>query len=153
VLLHQINTRGALSNGLISYAADGHQYIAAAVGGATLNTTAGVAGALRVMVYGLNAPSEPKIATVDRMPLPAGATDEAAGAHLYSLVCIACHGPRGAGGAYVAITRQRAVVTDAAALTKFLSIVPPPMPRLYPGLLKEDEIRLIATYLKANLAN
>jgi alcohol dehydrogenase (cytochrome c) len=153
VLLHQINTKGAISNGLISYAVDGNQYVAAAVGGATLNTTAGVAGELRIVVYGLNAPGEPRIETVDRLPLPDRPNDAAVGGVLYFKVCVACHGPGGAGAAYVPLSRQRAVVTDAAALTKFLASVPPPMPRLYPGLLNQNEIRLISAYLKAHLAD
>ena len=46
-VLNRIDVNGALNNGLISYALDGTQYVAAAVGGVTLNP-AGVGGALKV---------------------------------------------------------------------------------------------------------
>ena len=52
-VLNRIDVNGALNGGLISYAVDGTQYVAAAVGGVTLNP-AGVGGALKVSVYGLN---------------------------------------------------------------------------------------------------
>ena len=61
-LLHRIDAGGALNNGLISYSAGRAQYVAAAVGGATENPST-VAGALRVVVYGLHGNDKPTIVT------------------------------------------------------------------------------------------
>ena len=91
-VLNRIDVNGALNGGLISYAVDGIQYIAAAVGGVTLNP-AGVGGALKVSVYGLNPGGTPKIVAADR--LPPQSTGTAANAERYALMCGACHGNRG----------------------------------------------------------
>ena len=57
-VLKHIDVGGALNNGLISYAVDGTQYVAAAVGGVTLNAR-GVAGPLALKVYGVKPATRP----------------------------------------------------------------------------------------------
>jgi hypothetical protein len=52
-LLNSIDVKGAINSGLISYAIDGEQYVAVAVGGATENPSR-VAGALKVSLYSLH---------------------------------------------------------------------------------------------------
>ena len=64
-VLKHIDVGGALNSGLISYAVDGTQYVAAAVGGVTLNPR-GIAGPLAVKVFGLQGGDAPKITTFDR---------------------------------------------------------------------------------------
>ena len=67
-VLKHIDAGGALNSGLISYAVDGKQYVAAAVGGVTLNS-AGVSGPLKVSIFALQAGDRlPKILKLDRLP-------------------------------------------------------------------------------------
>jgi hypothetical protein len=146
-LLNRIDAKGALNNGLISYAVDDRQYVAAAIGGTSLNTS-GVAGPLRVSIYGLNGSDTPKIVKSDRLPL-LGPTREAKAHMMYFQNCQLCHGPAGQGGVYPSLLRQAKTVTDPNALKAFLVTVPPPMPRLYPGVLEDGDVDLIAEYLKA----
>ena len=143
-VLNRIDVGGALNNGLISYAVDGTQYVAAAVGGVTLNP-AGVGGALKVSVYGLNAANPPKVVTAER--LPPQSTGTAANAERYFLVCGACHGDRGQGRTYPSLLNHPELA-DPDALGQFLATVPPPMPKLFPGPLDRDDLRMIADYMR-----
>ncbi len=148
-VLDRIDAGGALNNGLISYAVDGIQYIAAAVGGATLNT-AGVAGPLRVSIFGLHGSDTPRIVRLD--PLPRlGATPAEQAIDTYFSACSYCHGNEAQGKAYPSLERQTQLAGNPEALEAFLAYVPPPMPRLYPGLLSEEDVRLIAQRLKTLL--
>jgi alcohol dehydrogenase (cytochrome c) len=148
-VLDRLDARGALNNGLISYAVDGTQYVAAVVGGVALNT-AGVAGPLRVSIFGLHGSDTPKI--VRLVPLPRlGSTRAEQAALEYGGVCADCHGMHATGGAYPTLERQTQLAGNAEALKAFLAYVPPPMPRLYPGLLSDADVELIAEHLKVLL--
>ncbi len=148
-VLDRIDTGGALNNGLISYAVDGTQYVAAAVGGVALNTD-GVAGALRVSIFGLHGSAMPRIVQTAPLPLP-GRTPAENAAFMYGFVCADCHGEDAQGRVYPGLERQTQLAGNPAALKAFLAYVPPPMPRLYPGLLNNEDVDLIARYLKAVL--
>ena len=146
-VLNRIDAKGALNNGLISYAVDGNQYVAAAVGGLTLNC-AGVAGPLRVVIYGLRGSDTPKIVKLERGPImPMPVNGDLANAQAFAWVCGNCHGYTGLGNVYPPLVRQ-AQLGDPENLKKFLVDVPPPMPRLYPGLLDDHDVEMIAAYLK-----
>ena len=142
-VLKHIDAGGALNSGLISYALDNRQYVAAAVGGVTLNT-AGVAGPLKISIFGLSEEATPKIAKLDR--LPPQAQGAAADAETFGRICAPCHGGRGQGRLFPNITAYTDLA-DPAHLQEFLATVPPPMPRLYPGLLDTDDVRRIAAYM------
>jgi alcohol dehydrogenase (cytochrome c) len=143
-LLDSIDTHGALNNGLISYAVGGKQYVAAAVGGITLNS-AGVSGPLRIVVYGIGGSATPTIVTLPRPKMVAAGADE--GARMWAMTCEGCHGGRGEGFVFPSLARQNQL-GDPTALKAFLAYIPPPMPRLYPGLLTDGDVALIARYLK-----
>lgn len=152
-VLKRIDTKGALNNGLISYAVDGKQYVAAAVGGLTLNP-AGVSGPLRVVVYGLPDGKQPSIQKVKmRTPITPIPTDNLgiAAGEAFGFVCGGCHGFTGTGYSYPPVLRHTEL-GDPKTLKDFLSSVPPPMPILYQpdgkGLLNEEEVELIAGFLK-----
>jgi alcohol dehydrogenase (cytochrome c) len=145
VVLHRIDARGALNNGLISYAIDGTQYVAAVVGGTSLNPS-GVAGALRVTIFGLQGSDAPRVVKLDRVEV--GATREESRHWTYAMACQNCHGPRGRNGTFPDLVRQTQLGGNPEALKAFLASVPPPMPRLYPGLLEDSDVELIAEYLK-----
>jgi alcohol dehydrogenase (cytochrome c) len=143
-VLHRIDAGGALNNGLISYSVDGTQYVAAAVGGTSMNST-GTVGPKRVSVFGLHGSDAPKVITLDRMPRLAAATPAAASRALYALNCGSCHGLNGTN--IPGLLRQTQLAGNPEALKAFLVSVPPPMPRLYPGLLDDGDVELIAQYL------
>lgn len=145
-VLKHIDTGGALNGGLISYSVEGTQYVTAAVGGVTLNTR-GVSGPLALKIYGLQAPDEPQIKEFDRQSTQT--TDKEAGKELFVRICAACHGEEGEGRVFPSI-RRLTEMGDVEVLKRFLANVPPPMPILYPGLLTEDEVGIIAGYIRTS---
>jgi outer membrane protein assembly factor BamB len=147
-LLKRIDAGGALNNGLISYSAGGAQYVAATVGGATENPST-VAGALRVVVYGLGGPDMPTAVTLDRVP-PSAAAGLSAGRILYVQACSQCHGNPLVGGSAPPLMRQ-SQLADPELLKSFLASVPPPMPHLYPSVLNDDDVRLLAEWFRTDL--
>jgi alcohol dehydrogenase (cytochrome c) len=161
-LLNSIDTGGALNSGLISYSVAGDQYVAATVGGPTENPST-VAGPLRMVVYGLNGSDHPKVVALERLPPPAGVTAALAA---YA-PCQQCHGAAPPVPATGSVTPAQAAATGSSAppigrqsqladpglLKQFLSTVPPPMPRLYPGVLTDDDVEQLAGFLSANVFN
>jgi mono/diheme cytochrome c family protein len=138
----------ALNNGLISYSAGGSQYVAAAVGGSSENPST-VAGALRVVVYGLGGPDAPNVITLDRLA-PSAVAGWSAGRMLYVQACGQCHGNALTGGSAPPLMRQ-SQLADPALLKLFLSSAPPPMPRLYPSVVNDDDVRLLADWFRTDL--
>ena len=63
-----------------------------------------------------------------------------------------CHGPTGEGSSAPPLARQ-SQLADPELLKEFLSTVPPPMPHLYPGVLTEEEVELIAGALRTGVFN
>jgi alcohol dehydrogenase (cytochrome c) len=161
-LLNSINTGGALNSGLISYSVGGEQYVAATIGGATENPST-VAGALRVAVFGLNGSDHPKVVALNRLPPPAGVS---AAASAYAS-CGQCHGSApqvpetgevapsqaAAMGSSAPPIGRQSQLADPVLLKQFLATVPPPMPRLYPGVLTDNDVELLAGYLSTNVFN
>jgi alcohol dehydrogenase (cytochrome c) len=147
-VLKRIDAQGALNHGLISYALDGNQYLAAAAGGLTLNAN-GLSGPLRVIVYGLNGSDTPKVVKLERgsiSPLPV--TGELANRLAFGYFCGACHSSTGkTGGTGPPLVRQ-SQMGDLENLKTFLKSVPPPMPVLYPGLLEDKDVEMLAAYIK-----
>jgi alcohol dehydrogenase (cytochrome c) len=153
-VLKRIDVGGALNSGLISYQVDAEQYVAAAVGGTTENPST-VAGPLRVSIYGLHGPDKPQSVTLNRLE-PSDSPKVPAVAWLYIQNCAQCHGtPRQAaetGSSAPPIGRQ-SQLADPELLKQFLATVPPPMPRLYPGVLEEKDVEMLAQFLKTNVFN
>ena len=147
-VLRRIDAGGALNNGLISYSAGGAQYVAASVGGATENPST-VAGPLRVVVYGLSGPDTPTVVTLDRVP-PAAAGGWTAGRMLYVQACGQCHVEPLIGSSAPPFARQ-SQLASSELLKSFLMSVPPPMPHLYPGVLNDDDLRLLAEYFRTDV--
>jgi alcohol dehydrogenase (cytochrome c) len=147
-LLRRIDAGGALNNGLISYSAGGAQYVAAAVGGTAENPSP-VAGALRVVVYGLDGPDTPAVVTLDRLP-PSAAGGLTAGHMLFVQACQQCHVNPLFGASAPPFARQ-SQLADPDLLKSFLMSVPPPMPHLYPGVLTDDDVRMLAEFLRTDV--
>jgi Cytochrome C oxidase, cbb3-type, subunit III len=135
---------------LISYAVGDVQYVAAAVGGATENPST-VAGPLRVVIYGLQTNGTPQVVTLERLE-PSASPGISAEAWMYVQNCQQCHGAAGAGSSAPPLARQ-SELADPDLLKQFLATVPPPMPHLYPGVLEENEVGVIAAYLKTTVFN
>jgi cytochrome c553 len=148
ISLLSINTGGALNDGLVSDTVGGEQYVAATVGGGTENPST-VAGPLRVVVYGLHDSGEPEGVMQPRLQ-PPSSPGHAAGEAMYQVACSQCHGPAGGGSSAPPFTRQ-SKLADPALLKQFLATVRPPMPRLYPGALNDDDVKLLAAYLKTDV--
>jgi cytochrome c553 len=68
----------------------------------------------------------------------------------FGQACSQCHGPTGGGSSAPPLARQ-SQLADLELLKKFLATVPPPMPRLYPGLMDDNDVQMIAEYLKTNV--
>ena len=149
-LLKSIDTGGALNSGLISYSVGGVQYVAATVGGPTQNPST-VAGPLRVVIYSIFANGPPTVVTLPRLDLPPapGNTPEH---QIFGQACEQCHIGEPQGFNVAQISRQ-SQLADPALLKKFLATVPPPMPRLYPDFLDDNDVDMIATYLRTNIFN
>jgi alcohol dehydrogenase (cytochrome c) len=146
-VLKQIDVKGALNSGLISYRVDGEQYVAATVGGPTENPST-VAGPLRVSIFGLQGSDWPTVVKLDR--LQPEALGVPASTAMFVQVCSTCHGTTGGASSAPPLTRQ-SQLADPELLKLFLATVLPPMPRLYPGLLKEQEVELIAEHLQTTV--
>ncbi len=152
-VLKRIDAQGALNNGLISYAISGSQYVAAEVGGISLNppgitTPLRVGGPLRVKVFGLYGSGEPKIVQANRVPQD-GATSEEKGYSLFHGLCFGCHGLPATGGFnYPVLLRQSHILTDPKLLKNLFMTISPPMPKLYPGVLTDDDIQSLVIYLR-----
>jgi alcohol dehydrogenase (cytochrome c) len=147
-LLKRIDAGGALNNGLISYWAGGSQYVAAAVGGATENPSK-VAGPLRVVVYGLRGAEKPTVVALDRLP-PSAAAGLTAGRMAFLQACAQCHGDPRTGSSAPPLTRQ-SQLADPEVLKRFLASVPPPMPVLYPSVLDDNDVRMLAGFLRIDV--
>ena len=149
-LLRSIDTGGALNSGLISYEVSGQQYVAAASGGATENPSK-LAGPLKVAVYGLYGSGKPNVVTLDRLQPPPGPlqTPEEA---MFTANCGQCHASGGVGGSSPPLMRQ-SQLADPALLKQFLASAPPPMPHLYPGVLQDQDVEMIAKYLRTSVFN
>ena len=144
-LLRSINTGGALNSGLISYQAGGQQYVAATVGGATQNPST-VAGPLKVAVYGLYGSSKPRVVTLDRLQPPPASFQTPAEA-MYAANCGLCHDS----GSAPPLMRQ-SQLADPELLKHFLKAdLLVPMPHLYPGVLEDKDVEMIAQYLKKSV--
>jgi mono/diheme cytochrome c family protein len=75
-----------------------------------------------------------------------GGADIAAGRRLYSQVCVACHGPDGgmiADHKLAGLGARR----DLPATIAYLKDPKPPMPKMFPDLLTEQNLVDVAAYL------
>jgi alcohol dehydrogenase (cytochrome c) len=144
-LIKSIDTGGALNSGLISYSVGPVQYVAATVGGPTQNPST-VAGPLRVVIYSVFAKGAPKVVTLPRLDLPPPPTYTPQRA-IFSQACELCHLGEPEGFNVAQISRQ-SQLANPALLKRFLATVPPPMPRLYPDFVNDNDVELIAQYLR-----
>ncbi len=74
------------------------------------------------------------------------AGDAGRGSLLYSKNCATCHGARGEGGVGPILTNEK-VKMDTGAIAAWIKSPQPPMPKLYPSPLSEQNVADIAAYV------
>jgi PQQ-dependent dehydrogenase (methanol/ethanol family) len=149
-LVHKVQTGGALAGGVITYEAAGKQYVAFSSGNVS-RMAFGALGVPTVVVMALDAaPGRQAAAPASHATsTPAGAPNVASGRRLYSQVCTACHGTD---GDMIADHKLSVAGRQDQALTiAFIKDPKPPMPKLYPDLLSEQNVVDVTAYLRDEL--
>jgi PQQ-dependent dehydrogenase (methanol/ethanol family) len=148
-LVRKVNTGGALAGGLVTYEMGGRQYVAFSCGNIS-RLSFGALGLPNVVIMTLN-PEHPA-AAMPTAPAAAGGTPAAGspslagGRKLYSQVCASCHGPD---GNLIADHPLRSLKSrrDLAGTIAYIKDPKAPMPKLYPELISEQNVRDVAGYL------
>lgn len=141
-LVDKVQTGGALAGGVVTYEADGKQYVAFASGNVSRNAF-GALGVPSVVIMALRGDTAAAGTT--------GGTNVAKGRKVYEQVCASCHGPDGnlvAGHALSTLRSRR----DRAATLSYIKDPKPPMPKLYPDLLNEQSLVDVTSYIYEELA-
>lgn len=144
-LLQRIRVGGAMAGGVVTYDVQGRQYVAFAAGNISRNAF-GDLGMPSVVVMTLD-PGAPPVA---RDITAADADARARGQRLYGQVCQSCHGPD---GNMVSERRLSGIAARQGldATIAYIKDPKPPMPRLYPTLLSEADVRAVATWIHEEL--
>ena len=147
-LVRKVATGGSMAGGVVTYELGGRQYVAFATGNVSRNAF-GALGLPSVMIMALDAkPGAPLASAVSTAP--AGAPDARAGGALYGQVCINCHG---ADGDTLADHRLSTLASrrDFASTAAVIKDPPPGMPKMFPGVLSEQNVVDVAAYLQQGL--
>ena len=148
-LVNKVKTDGALAGGVVTYEAAGKQYVAFASGNVSRNAF-GALGVPSVVIMGLRDPRTAPAASNGSSRV--GTADLAKGRKVYEQVCASCHGPDGnlvAGHALSTLASRR----DRASTLRYIKNPKPPMPKLYPGLLNEQSLVDVTSYIYEDLAH
>jgi ubiquinol-cytochrome c reductase cytochrome c subunit len=84
-------------------------------------------------------------------PAGSGATmggDKKIGATLFAANCANCHGPQGAGGGIGPSLRDEARRMNFETLASWIQDPEPPMRKLYPTPLADEQVRDVAAYVE-----
>jgi len=81
-------------------------------------------------------------------PVAARAPDQAHGHEIYSANCAACHGASAQGGIGPSLHGEK-TRKDAAAAIAWIKNPLPPMPKLYPAVLSEKDVKDVAAYVES----
>ncbi len=143
-LLHTAKAGGAMAGGVITYDVGGRQYVAFAAGNISRNAF-GDLGMPSVVIMTLD-PGAPPVALDVTGTTDAGSR----GQLLFSQVCQSCHGPD---GNMISDKRLSGIAArqDLAATIAYIKDPKPPMPKLYPTLLGEADVRAVATWIHEEL--
>ena len=136
-VLHSVDTGGAMVGGLVTYEIGGTQYVAMASGNVSRVATR-VTGIPSIVILSLNSTSARATSGADR------------GRDLYGRVCASCHGSDGSlvAGRSLGTLHQR---RDRAGTLEYLKNPKDPMPKMFPTLLSEQDLRDVSDYLFENL--
>jgi alcohol dehydrogenase (cytochrome c) len=136
-LLHSIDTHGAMVGGLVTYEIAGTQYVAMASGNVSRVATR-VTGLPSIVIMALESRVQPQTVAAEK------------GRDLYTRICASCHGADGnlVADRKLATLRQR---RDLASTIAYLKNPKPPMPRMFPDILSEQDLRDISSFLFKSL--
>jgi alcohol dehydrogenase (cytochrome c) len=137
---------GALNGGIVTYDRKGTQYVAV-TSGSTSRSGLGNSGMPTLTIFALgDANTATRRTRVKIDPLRdklARLDPKARGDFMFGQFCSTCHAPDGSGGIGPDLRTLKDPVTIGAVIKAPL----PPMPRLYPGVLTDDDIADIAAYV------
>ena len=162
---YETNLGGAIAGGVMTYAVDGRQYVAAPAGNISRGTF-GVLGSPTLIVMALSGAAEstardsaavptivlPDVAAADLRnvgadgKLVAGAAaagSTSAGEKVFRL-CAACHGMHGEGGAGANLQTSK---RDLAGIIAYIKSPTGAMPKLYPAPLSDADVSAVAAYV------
>jgi alcohol dehydrogenase (cytochrome c) len=148
-LVHKLQTGGALAGGVVTYEAGAKQYVAIASGNVS-RLAFGALGLPSVVIMTLN-PQHPAATAPPIAPAIPAAVGAAGGRKLYSQVCAACHGTDGNLLADHRLSNLKSR-RDLVSTVSFIKDPKAPMPKLYPDLISEQNVRDVAAYLYEELA-
>lgn len=149
-LLHKARAGGAMAGGIVTYELGGRQYLAFAAGNISRNAF-GDLGLPSIVIMTLD--GKPVAGAASARPADsgvAGAPDIGAGRRLYGQVCAACHGPD---GNLIADKHLSSLATrlDLAATVRYIKDPKAPMPKMFPDLLTEQNVRDVAAFVHEEL--
>lgn len=74
--------------------------------------------------------------------------DKKAGAAVFAANCASCHGPEGAGGDVAPSLRDESRRMNFETVASWIEDPQPPMPKLYPQQLSDQQVRDVAAYVQ-----
>ncbi|GJH14534.1 PQQ-binding-like beta-propeller repeat protein [Caballeronia novacaledonica] len=144
--VYKYDIGGSMGGGVITYQVDGVQYVAATAGNIS-RSGLGARGVPTVTVFSLRARSATITHTkvkVDPLRDSLAKLDEhGRGDKLFGQFCATCHGADGSGGIGPDLRR----IGNPIAVTAFVKSPIPPMPKLFPAVLTEGDVRDVANYV------
>jgi alcohol dehydrogenase (cytochrome c) len=149
-LLAKSNLGGALAGGIITYSADGHQYVATTAGNVSRMTFGSSSGTPRlvIMTTGLKPGYQPQKVTVQQPEEVTSGAGPQGGKHLYAKFCSGCHGPTGEGGVGPQLKNESSR-KNLDATAAFIKNPQEPMPKLYPSPMSEQDVNKVAAYVQS----
>ena len=145
-------TGGAIAGGIITYRIAQHQYVATTSGNIS-RFVWGEAGLPHIVIYGLGNPVVKETASAETKPV-ALTGDATRGSAVYNRLCVSCHGASGEGisGPALKNIASRQTVDAIATIIRTAGKRPElpsggAMPSLYPGILNDQEVMDVATYV------
>jgi alcohol dehydrogenase (cytochrome c) len=150
-LLHKISFNSPLAGGVVTYAVEGKQYVAATTGNISrmIWLTTGTPKVV-IMTTGLPAGYALKKTSAAVPGEHLTKVAEAGSAHarqLFTQYCAACHGTRGEGGSGPPLIGENLKKTQAEAV-EWIKNPQPPMPKLYPAPLSDTDVDELATMVR-----
>ena len=146
-LLHKVPTGGALAGGVVTYEMADRQYVAVASGNVSRNTF-GVLGLPSIVILSLNGKSGGAASTPGQTApgAPAGGPDPSKGRALYVQICASCHGSDGDMIADHKLSTLKGRRDQASTVT-YVKNPKPPMPKMYPDVLSEQNVVDVSAYV------
>jgi alcohol dehydrogenase (cytochrome c) len=146
-VLLSTKTGGAIAGGIVTYAVDGRQYVATTSGNVSRSTFQ-TTGTPRIVVMALETDQRPTrtAQVVTLPPVVARGTPGGRGGQLYAQHCAGCHGSGGEGGAAPSLVESAR--RDLEAIVAFVKNPNPPMPKLFPNPLTDEDVQLVSEYVR-----